>query len=303
MTRRYDLSVSTNAAITPETRTWVIARIEKGESPDALLQTLIDRGIDEETAVAFMTRTLEARLEELKEKAAHRGAPVPDPVSAIPQPLSIEWPSVIAAGSRPNLDRDIQVMFSLDQPRVVLFQNFLSDTECEELIRLSRDRMTASHVIDMESGNTRADAGRTSSGTAFHRGESPFIERIERRIEALLQWPYERGEALQILRYEVGQEYKPHYDYVDPTQPGAAPFLARGGQRVASLVMYLNTPLDGGGTNFPDAGFEIAAHRGCALYFSYDRPHPMTRSRHGGMPVRAGEKWVATKWLREAEHR
>ena len=294
--------MSTNSTITPETRSWVIACIEKGQSPDALVQTLIDRGIGEEAAVAFMTQTLEARLEELKEKAAARDAPVPDPVTAIPQPISIEWPSVIRAGSRPNLDRDVQVMFSLDHPRVVLFQNFLSAAECDELIRLSRDRMQASHVIDMDSGNTRADAGRTSSGTAFTRGESPLIERIERRIEALLQWPYERGEALQILRYEVGQEYKPHYDYVDPTQPGAAPFLARGGQRVASLVMYLNTPQDGGGTNFPDVGFEIAAHQGCAVYFSYDRPHPMTRSRHGGMPVRAGEKWVATKWLREAEH-
>jgi len=294
--------VSTNSTITPETRSWVIACIEKGQSPDALLQTLIDRGIGEEAAVAFMTQTLEARLEELKEKAATRDAPVPDPVTAIPQPISIDWPSVIRAGSRPNLDRDVQVMFSLDHPRVVLFQNFLSAAECDELIRLSRDRMQASHVIDMDSGNTRADAGRTSSGTAFTRGESPLIERIERRIEALLQWPYERGEALQILRYEVGQEYKPHYDYVDPTQPGAAPFLARGGQRVASLVMYLNTPQDGGGTNFPDVGLEIAAHQGCAVYFSYDRPHPMTRSRHGGMPVRAGEKWVATKWLREAEH-
>lgn len=294
--------MSTNSTITPETRSWVIACIEKGQSPDALLQTLIDRGIGEEAAVAFMTHTLEARLEELKEKAATRDAPVPDPVTAIPQPISIEWPSVIRAGSRPNLDRDVQVMFSLDHPRVVLFQNFLSAAECDELIRLSRDRMQASHVIDMDSGNTRADAGRTSSGTAFTRGESPLIERIERRIEALLQWPYERGEALQILRYEVGQEYKPHYDYVDPTQPGAAPFLARGGQRVASLVMYLNTPQDGGGTNFPDVGLEIAAHQGCAVYFSYDRPHPMTRSRHGGMPVRAGEKWVATKWLREAEH-
>lgn len=294
--------MSTNSTITPETRSWVIACIEKGQSPDALVQTLIDRGIGEEAAVAFMTQTLEARLEELKEKAAARDAPVPDPVTAIPQPISIEWPSVIRAGSRPNLDRDVQVMFSLDHPRVVLFQNFLSSAECDELIRLSRDRMQASHVIDMDSGNTRADAGRTSSGTAFARGESPLIERIERRIEALLQWPYERGEALQILRYEVGQEYKPHYDYVDPTQPGAAPFLARGGQRVASLVMYLNTPQDGGGTNFPDVGLEIAAHKGCAVYFSYDRPHPMTRSRHGGMPVRAGEKWVATKWLREAEH-
>jgi len=111
------LVVVTHAAITPETRRWVIACIEKGESPDSLLQTLIGRGVDEEAAVAFMTHTLEARLEELKEKAATRDAPVPDPVTAIPQPLSIEWPSVIPAGSRSRLDRDIQVMFSLDHPR------------------------------------------------------------------------------------------------------------------------------------------------------------------------------------------
>jgi prolyl 4-hydroxylase len=34
------------------------------------------------------------------------------------------------------------------------------------------------------------------------------------------------------------------------------------------------------------------------VFFAYDRPHPMTRTLHGGAPVGAGEKWVATKWLR-----
>jgi prolyl 4-hydroxylase len=133
---------------------------------------------------------------------------------------------------------------------------------------------------------------------AFRRGETKLIERIERRIAALLQWPYENGEALQILRYAVGQEYKPHYDYVDPSQPGALPFLARGGQRVASLVMYLNTPPRGGATNFPDVGLEVAAVKGNAVFFSYDRAEASTGTLHGGMPVIAGEKWVATKWLR-----
>jgi prolyl 4-hydroxylase len=71
---------------------------------------------------------------------------------------------------------------------------------------------------------------------------------------------------------------------------------------VASLVMYLNTPECGGATTFPDAGFEVAPVKGNAVYFSYDRPHPMTRSLHGGAPVTLGEKWVATKWLRERRH-
>ena len=75
--------------------------------------------------------------------------------------------------------------------------------------------------------------------------------------------------------------------------------LQRGGQRVGTVVIYLNTPARGGGTTFPDAGLEVAAQRGNAVFFSYDRPDPGTRSLHGGAPVIAGEKWIATKWLRE----
>ncbi|NCW57916.1 MAG: 2-oxoglutarate-dependent dioxygenase, partial [Gammaproteobacteria bacterium] len=69
-------------------------------------------------------------------------------------------------------------------------------------------------------------------------------------------------------------------------------------QRVASLVMYLNTPPRGGATNFPDVGLEVAAVKGNAVFFSYDKADPSTGTLHGGMPVIAGEKWVATKWLR-----
>ena len=68
---------------------------------------------------------------------------------------------------------------------------------------------------------------------------------------------------------------------------------------VASVVMYLNTPRRGGGTVFPDVQFEVAPIKGNAVFFSYDRPDPITRSLHGGSPVIEGEKWVATKWLRE----
>jgi prolyl 4-hydroxylase len=65
--------------------------------------------------------------------------------------------------------------------------------------------------------------------------------------------------------------------------------------------MYLNEPQQGGGTTFPDAGLEVAPQRGNAVFFSYDRPTPATRTLHGGAPVIVGEKWVATKWLRERE--
>ena len=64
-------------------------------------------------------------------------------------------------------------------------------------------------------------------------------------------------------------------------------------------MCYLNTPEAGGATVFPDVGLQVAPVRGNAVFFSYDRPDPATRTLHGGAPVSAGEKWVATKWLRE----
>jgi prolyl 4-hydroxylase len=133
----------------------------------------------------------------------------------------------------------------------------------------------------------------------FGREENPLCARIEQRIAEMFNWPIENGEGLQVLHYSPGAEYKPHYDYFDPEQPGTVPVLKRGGQRVASLVMYLNTPVKGGGTVFPDVEFEVAPIKGNAVFFSYDRPHPDTRTLHGGSPVIEGEKWVATKWLRE----
>jgi len=63
--------------------------------------------------------------------------------------------------------------------------------------------------------------------------------------------------------------------------------------------MYLNDVESGGATTFPDVGLRVLPIRGNAAFFSYDRPHPMTRTQHAGAPVVSGEKWIATKWLRE----
>ena len=290
--------MSTSANFPDELRQWAVNEIAAGRAPDEVLRELIDRGVPEELAVDELTRLLESRLAELKQQrppaaegeSSSTSDNGPNPV---PLPLTPDTPNLLRVDGR-----EITVLLQVKHPRVIVFGNLLGQDECDKLVALARPRITASSVIDMQSGGNRQDEGRTSSGMAFRRGETKLIERIERRIAALLQWPYENGESLQILRYAVGQQYKPHYDYVDPTQPGALPFLARGGQRVASLVMYLNTPPRGGATSFPDAGLEVAAVKGNAVFFSYDRADPATGTLHGGMPVIAGEKWVATKWLR-----
>jgi prolyl 4-hydroxylase len=195
------------------------------------------------------------------------------------------------------------VLAHLLHPRVVVFGGVLSAEECDELVELARQRVRRSMVFNPDTGGDDLHDARTSEGMFFRRGENPLCARIDERLAALTGWPLENGEGLQVLRYGPGAEYKPHHDYFDPATPGADVALKRGGQRVASIVMYLNTPLRGGATTFPDARFEVAAIKGNAVFFSYDRPHPMTATLHGGAPVVVGEKWVATKWLRERVHR
>ena len=128
-----------------------------------------------------------------------------------------------------------------------------------------------------------------------------LIARIETRIAELTGCPIERGEPIQVLHYNPGTEYKPHFDYFDPADSGNRQVLSMGGQRVATLIMYLNDVQGGGSTVFPEIGLDVLPRRGNAVFFAYsdDQGRLDPRTLHGGSPVAAGEKWIATKWLRQ----
>ncbi len=219
-------------------------------------------------------------------------------------PLTAHAPQPNLAGQPRQIDLGdtvVDVLVSLRLPRLVLLGNFLSPQECEDLIATARPRMQRSLTVQERTGGEELNADRTSSGMFFRRGETGLVERIEARIARLLNWPQENGEGLQVLHYPPGAQYKPHYDYFDPNQPGTPRILQRGGQRLGTLLMYLNSPVRGGGTTFPDIGLEVSPQRGHAVFFGYDQPHPASKTLHGGAPVLEGEKWVATKWLRQRE--
>ena len=274
--------------VTPELRQWIIQQASAGQPPEAVLKSMLASGWNEDIAIQAMEDTLTQHLAE-RRKAAQLPPPVP-----VPEPMPDGPRSTLSAG-----DREVTVVTSMRNPRVVVFANLLSDAECDEIVQLASARLARSETVQIETGSSEINEARTSEGMFFERGEHPVCARLEARLAALLSWPIENGEGLQVLRYRPGAEYKPHYDYFDPAQPGTPTILKRGGQRVASIVCYLNPPTRGGATIFPDVQLDVAPVKGNAVFFSYDRAHPVTRSLHGGAPVIEGEKWVATKWLRE----
>ncbi|XP_042513506.1 prolyl 4-hydroxylase 1 [Macadamia integrifolia] len=196
-------------------------------------------------------------------------------------------------------------------PRIIVFHNFLSMEECDYLRAVAHPRLQISTVVDTKTGKGIKSDVRTSSGMFLSPEERkyPIIQAIERRIAVYSQIPEENGELIQVLRYEKGQFYRAHHDYFSDTFN-----LKRGGQRVATILMYLSDNVEGGETYFPMAGSGectcgaktikglcVKPVKGDAVLFwsmGLDGQSDMN-SLHGGCEVLAGEKWSATKWMRQ----
>ena len=272
---------------------------------DAVVQTLVDAKYDPHYAGMVVDA---AWCEPRKQREASpavgvtidRGpAPAADAASQPSCPLSTQLAEMPNSLETP--DRAVEMLFVIESPRVVLFGNLLSDEECDLLINQSRDKLQRSSVVNASTGAYDVHPHRTSSGTYFKRGENELLQRIERRIAELVDCPVEQGEPIQVLHYEPGGEYKPHYDYFDPSHPGNKDVLAQGGQRIATLIMYLNDVTRGGSNVFPEIGLDVLPRKGHAVYFAYcDEAGTLdVRTLHGGSPVGSGEKWIATKWFRQ----
>ena len=194
------------------------------------------------------------------------------------------------AGKKILTDREIDIVAKIEEPMVVVLGNMLSDEECDELIRLSTDKMKRSKI-----GTTRAENElRTSSSMFIEETENLIVARIEKRIEAVMNIPIEHGEGLQILQYKPGQEYRAHHDFFSSASKVT-------NNRISTLVMYLNDVEQGGETFFPHLNFSVSPRKGMAVYFEYFYNNPTLNdiTLHGGAPVEIGEKWVATQWMRK----
>lgn len=276
--------------ITQELRAWIINQVATGHEPEAILQVMEESGWNQEVAIVAIESTL-------KRHVANRKKPVVLPSARdVPEPRLTGAPLHVDAG-----DRQVPVLATLELPRVMVFGALLTHLECDALMAAARPRLAPSLTVSTQIPDYQVSADRTSHGMFFDRNENDLIRGLEERFARLLDWPAEKGENLQILRYKPGAEYKAHYDYFEPDELTTPGLLAHGGQRVGTLLIYLNEPEQGGATRFPDVGLDVMPRKGHAVFFSYRRPHPSTRTLHAGLPVLAGEKWIATKWLRERE--
>ncbi|CAJ0711316.1 hypothetical protein LMG6871_00057 [Ralstonia edaphis] len=278
------------ATMSDALRDWLQRHVTEGFEAESLVASMVQSGYDR----AFARRVVDEAL------ASRAPAPL-----AAPAPTPVADQSVENSNAVHTADGDIPILFAIETPRIVLFQHFLSDQECDELIAIGRNRLKRSPVVNPDTGEENLISARTSQGGMFQVGEHPLIAKIEARIAQAVGVPVEHGEGFQVLNYQPGGEYQPHFDFFNPGRSGEARQLEVGGQRVATMVIYLNSVQAGGATGFPKLGLEVAPVKGNAVFFVYKRPDGTLDedTLHAGLPVERGEKWIATKWLRERPYR
>lgn len=283
--------------LTLDWKRWLDENVQRGCSPASMVAAMREAGVDPDVAVQWAREAYTPSAAAAQAPPAVAGSP---PAAYVCDVVRLpDTGNRIDAG-----DRDVRLALRMARPVLAVFDGLLSGAECDELIRLSGVKLNRSTIVDPQSGEQLPIDNRSSDGTYFLVGETEFIGRIDRRISALLRWPVENGEGLQILRYGVGGQYTPHFDYFEPSHPGSAAHLARGGQRVSTLIIYLNDVEQGGETVFPDLGLRVVPRKGSAVYFEYCNSlgHVDPRTLHGGAPVAAGEKWIATRWMRQRRY-
>ena len=188
-----------------------------------------------------------------------------------------------------------------EQPRVVALPGLLSPHECVYLALKALPLLRPARIVGRD-GASVVDPIRTNEAAKFGLLEADAVVRsLDLRVAAALGLPAEHGEGLALLRYQVGQQYLPHCDWIDPQREANRDDLERRGQRVATCVVYLNDGFEGGSTGFPKLGLELRGGVGDAFAWDNLRPdgsvEPLTL--HTGRPPTSGMKYLLSKWMRD----
>lgn len=180
-------------------------------------------------------------------------------------------------------------------PPVFLVQDFLTPSECDFLISAASNSFTPAPIVGPGSGEL--SSSRTSSTCYLCREDLPLLMK---KIYFLTGKPPEHCELPQVGRYLKDQKYLQHFDAFDLSNEDGRRFASNGGQRVVTVLVYLNDVNEGGHTSFPNLNLSIKPRQGNALVFfpSTVDGYLDKMALHAAKPA-VDTKFVSQIWIRQ----
>lgn len=177
-----------------------------------------------------------------------------------------------------------------------VLENLIDKKLCQKIIDNSMDKLVESEVISGKHKNVR------NSLQHWIKKDDPIVKNLFDKISSMFNISVDNAEDLQVVRYLPNQFFKEHHDACCDDNEKCTQFIKKGGQRMLTVLIYLNNEFDDGQTYFPKLDLKIKPQTGSAIVFyplaaNSSKCHPY--SLHAGLPVSSGEKWIANMWFRE----
>jgi prolyl 4-hydroxylase len=182
----------------------------------------------------------------------------------------------------------------------VIYPNFITEEEANYILEMAEYNYTDSTVIGSKADNIR------KSQTYWLSKEDEVAKKIMNRVCKIDGNNINQCEDIQVVKYDPNGYYKEHHDSCCDDTDDCADFSEGGGQRISTMVIYLNDDFEGGATRFPnlDKDFKPKKYSGILFYpmnKNGDKCHE--NSLHAGMPITSGQKYIANVWIREKKFR
>ena len=198
----------------------------------------------------------------------------------------------------PLLQRNPPNLRRIHHGRLALYtlEDFLSRQECERIIALSGHHLQPS-IVSAASDDA---SFRTSKTAELCHLRSPVALSLDDKLCKTLGIRTEYSEGIQAQRYEVGEQFKPHWDYYEPGSDRYNRYAGVRGNRTWTFMVYLNEGMVGGGTRFTEIDLTVTPRLGMGLLWNNLQPDgsPNPATMHCGEPVISGFKVIITKWFR-----
>jgi len=186
-----------------------------------------------------------------------------------------------------------------ENPKIIYLHNFLTPEEAEHFINIG-DKLKVPSTIDTKESPTSLSQNIRSSQSAHvgkHRDE--IVSRVEDKAINYMKSDIDKLEPLQVVVYEKGQKYNPHYDFFTPDSPD----VKKRGNRNKTILVYLNDVPEeaGGATFFPKINLRVQPKSLDAIYFENMNNNELDyNTLHAGEPILTDvKKFAINIWLRE----
>lgn len=180
-----------------------------------------------------------------------------------------------------------------EDPQIILKKSFLNKEEISLLLGVKKFSKNKAVII--------GEGSQRNSKSYFEKNEE-FLS-IKKKIFNFLSsidfdYPFENYEEIRIIKYEEGQQFTRHYDFLNQNPEEKTHY----NDRVATVLIYLEEPEIGGKTIFNDLDIEIIGESGDLLFYRYDTPLKF-QTAHTGEKVLKGTKIILGVCIREYSYK